>query len=70
VSVPSHHHQAVDEHPGYRVVARDDDGVKQAMEADGERFAVGVQWHPETADDPGVFLGLVAAAQEYAARRA
>ena len=69
LTVPSHHHQAVDEHPGFRVVARDGDGVVQAMEADGDRFAVGVQWHPETADDSGVFDGLVAAARERAARR-
>lgn len=69
LTVPSHHHQAVDAHPGYRVVARDADGVAQAMEADGDRFAVGVQWHPETADDLGVFEGLVAAAREHAARR-
>lgn len=67
--VPSHHHQAVAEHPGYRIVARDADGVAQAMEAEGDRFAIGVQWHPETADDPGVFDGLVAAARERAARR-
>lgn len=70
LTVPSHHHQAVAEHPGYRVVARDADGVVQAMEADGARFAVGVQWHPETDDDSGVFDGLVAAAGERAARRA
>ena len=69
LTVPSHHHQAVDAHPGFRVVARDGDGVVQAMEADGDRFAVGVQWHPETADDSGVFDGLVAAAREHAARR-
>ncbi|MGQ7311078.1 gamma-glutamyl-gamma-aminobutyrate hydrolase family protein [Microbacterium arabinogalactanolyticum] len=69
LTVPSHHHQAVEEHPGFRVVARDGDGVAQAMEADGERFAVGVQWHPETAADMGVFEGLVAAARERAARR-
>lgn len=69
LSVPSHHHQAVDAHPGFRIVARDGDGVAQAMEADGDRFAVGVQWHPETADDSGVFDGLVAAARERAARR-
>jgi len=68
--VPSHHHQSVAEHPGYRVVARDADGVAQAMEAAGDRFAVGVQWHPETDDDSGVFDGLVTAAAEHAARRA
>lgn len=69
LTVPSHHHQAVDQHPGYRVVARDGDGIPQAMEADGDRFAVGVQWHPETDEDAGLFEGLVAAAREHAARR-
>lgn len=70
LTVPSHHHQAVAEHPGYRVVARDGDGVPQAMEAHGDRFAVGVQWHPETVEDSGLFEGLVAAAREHVARRA
>jgi len=51
-------------HPGYRPVAHDADGVLQAMEAEGERFAVGVQWHPETDEDPGLFDGLIAAARE------
>ena len=64
VTVPVHHHQAVAEHPGYRAVAHDADGVLQAMEQDGDRFAVGVQWHPETDDDPALFEGLVAAARE------
>lgn len=69
LTVPSHHHQAVAEHPGFRIAAQDADGVTQAIEADGDRFAVGVQWHPETADDLGVFQGLVVAARERAARR-
>jgi len=69
VVVPCHHHQAVDRHPGFTATARDGDGVLQAMEAEGERFQIGVQWHPETADDPGLFEGLVAAARERAARR-
>ncbi len=69
IAVPVHHHQAVAQHPGYRPVAHDADGVLQAMEAEGDRFAVGVQWHPETDDDPGLFDGLVAAARERAAAR-
>ncbi|MBS1696873.1 MAG: gamma-glutamyl-gamma-aminobutyrate hydrolase family protein [Actinobacteria bacterium] len=64
VTVPVHHHQAVAAHPGYRAVAHDADGVLQAMEGEGDRFAVGVQWHPETDDDPALFDGLVAAARE------
>jgi len=64
ITVPVHHHQAVAEHPGYRPVAHDTDGVLQAMEGEGDRFAVGVQWHPETDQDPGLFDGLIAAAKE------
>ncbi|MGN6197272.1 gamma-glutamyl-gamma-aminobutyrate hydrolase family protein, partial [Humibacter sp.] len=64
-TVASHHHQAVAEHPGFLAAARDDDGVLQAMEAPGERFAVAVQWHPEQHDDAGLFAGLVAAARRY-----
>jgi putative glutamine amidotransferase len=36
------------------------------MEAPGERFAVAVQWHPETGDEPGLFRGLADAAREWA----
>ncbi|MFJ4166631.1 gamma-glutamyl-gamma-aminobutyrate hydrolase family protein [Microbacterium sp. NPDC089698] len=64
LTVPVHHHQAVAQHPGYLPVAHDADGVLQAMEAEGDRFAVGVQWHPETDEDPGLFDGLIAAAKE------
>lgn len=64
LTVPVHHHQAVAQHPGYRAAAHDADGVLQAMEREGARFAVGVQWHPETDDDPALFEGLVAAARE------
>jgi putative glutamine amidotransferase len=67
-TVASHHHQAVAEHPGFLPAARDDDGVLQAMEAPGERFAVAVQWHPEQHDDAGLFAGLVAAARRYRTR--
>lgn len=69
LTVPVHHHQAVAAHPGYRATAHDGDGVLQAMEGEGDRFAVGVQWHPETDDDPGLFDGLVAAARERMAAR-
>lgn len=43
------HHQAIDRlGDGLRVVARDENGVIQGIEAaDGRRFAFGVQWHPE-----------------------
>ena len=50
VTVNSHHHQAVDAVPGgLRVTARADDGVIEALEADGGSFVLAVQWHPEMA---------------------
>ena len=47
--VNSRHHQAVDRlGAGLRVTARSvPDGVVEALEVSGKRFAVGVQWHPE-----------------------
>jgi len=39
------------------------------METTGERFCVGVQWHPETAADVGLLAGLVRAAAAYRADR-
>lgn len=68
VVAPCHHHQAVEQHPGYVATARDADGVLQAMEQEGDVFRVAVQWHPETGDDPGLFTGLVAAAASFASR--
>ena len=60
--VACHHHQAVREHPGFTAAAFAADGTLEAMEAAGDRFAVGVQWHPETRADAGLFRGLVEAA--------
>lgn len=60
--VGCHHHQSVASHPGLRAVAYADDGILEAIEADGDRFVVGVQWHPETRADAGLFRGLVRAA--------
>jgi putative glutamine amidotransferase len=46
--VNSLHHQAVaDPGDGLRVSATAPDGVVEAVEAPGDHFAVGVQWHPE-----------------------
>ncbi len=42
------HHQSVDRlGKDLRIVARDEAGIVQAIEAAGERFILGVQWHPE-----------------------
>jgi putative glutamine amidotransferase len=46
--VNSSHHQAVARSgEGLRVSGRAPDGVIEAIEAEGERFCLGVQWHPE-----------------------
>jgi len=63
VSGACHHHQAVAAHPGYVATAHDADGVLQAMESEGDRFRVAVQWHPEVGGDAGLFRGLVEAAR-------
>ena len=48
IQVNSLHHQAVDRvGSGLRVVARADDGTVEALEMEGARHAMGVQWHPE-----------------------
>ncbi len=57
------HHQAVDRlGAGLVVTARGEDGVVEAVELPGHRFALGVQWHPEETGDRRLFEGLVAAA--------
>jgi putative glutamine amidotransferase len=46
--IMSWHHQAVDGlGEGLRVTARAGDGVIEALEPEGEGWAVAVQWHPE-----------------------
>jgi putative glutamine amidotransferase len=62
VSVHCHHHQSVRSHPGYEAVAHADDGTLEAMEAEGNRFCLAVQWHPEMGRDQRLFDALVKAA--------
>ncbi len=64
LSVTCHHHQSVHSHPGYLASAHAADGTLEAMELEGRRFCVAVQWHPETADDVGLLAGLVRAAAD------
>lgn len=64
VKVNSLHHQAVDRPgEGVRVVARDDDGVVEAVEVEGRDRILGVQWHPEMLlgepDNDALFRWLV-----------
>jgi putative glutamine amidotransferase len=69
LAVNCHHHQSVRAHPGFVPAAHAADGTLEAMESDGERFCVAVQWHPETAADVGLLAGLVRAAAAYATDR-
>jgi putative glutamine amidotransferase len=64
----SHHHQGVDRvGDGFRVTGwAEMDELPEAIELDGNRFALGVQWHPE-ADEAS---RLIAALVEEAAARA
>ena len=68
------HHQSVDRlGRGLRVVARDQIGIVQGIEACDREFMVGVQWHPEflvaDAGQQGLFGALVRAAEPAAETR-
>lgn len=70
IDVPSFHHQALGSGAdGIVVSGRAPDGVIEAIEVPGHRFAVGVQWHPERAPESAptraLFSRFVAAAAAY-----
>ncbi len=58
LNVNSLHHQAIERISlQLDVLARSKDGVIEAVGHTGNRFAIGVQWHPEELhDDPSAFL--------------
>ncbi|MET7637419.1 gamma-glutamyl-gamma-aminobutyrate hydrolase family protein [Streptomyces sp. NPDC005438] len=61
--VPTYHHQCVDRlGRGLVASAHAEDGTVEAVELPGERWVLGVQWHPEMGQDARVMAGLVAAA--------
>jgi putative glutamine amidotransferase len=71
LEVNSFHHQAIDRlGSGLEPVAWSDDGVVEAVEAPGDAFTLGVQWHAEClterAEQARLFSGLVDAAGEHA----
>jgi gamma-glutamyl-gamma-aminobutyrate hydrolase PuuD len=69
-TVHSHHHQGIRRlAPGLVAAARAEDGLVEALEAPGRRFAVGVLWHPEAGEDARLFDGLVAEARRYREER-
>lgn len=64
LGVNSFHHQAVrNPGDGFTVTAVSGDGVTEAIEKDGSRFVVGVQWHPEmmydSTEQQKIFQALV-----------
>lgn len=61
--VNSSHHQSVKVSP-LTIAARDENGVTEAIESVGERFVVGVQWHPERMEDERLFAAFAAACQK------
>ena len=66
--VKSHHHQGFGRlGRGLRPSAWADDGTVEAIEDPGRRFALGVLWHPEVAEDLAVFEALVEEARRYRA---
>jgi putative glutamine amidotransferase len=66
-AVISEHHQAVDRlGAGLRVTSLAPDGLVEALEVPGHRFALGVQWHPERCTD-GVGARTAAALVDAAA---
>lgn len=54
ITVNSNHHQGIDPNhigKGFKVVARAEDGVIEAMELEGEQMVLAIQWHPERITD-------------------
>ena len=48
LDVNSHHHQAIKElAPGFKVIAKTEGEIVEAIEAVDKDFVIGVQWHPE-----------------------
>jgi putative glutamine amidotransferase len=70
LQAPAAHHQAINRiGSGLLTVAWTEDQVVEAVELQGHRFGLGVQWHPEEGDDLRIFEALVTAAAA-AARQA
>ncbi len=71
LSVNSIHHQGIGRvGDGLQAVAWADDGSVEGVEISGQRFAVGVQWHPEMLEDQPEQQGLFRSLVDHARRRA
>lgn len=54
IVVNSNHHQGIDPNfigTGFKIVAKADDGVIEAMELDSKQMVLAIQWHPERITD-------------------
>lgn len=51
ISVNSRHHDTVINENFFKVEARSDDGIIEAISLNDYKFIFGVQWHPEDMDD-------------------
>lgn len=69
--IKSHHHQGVEEiGDGLEVTGVSVlDELPEAIEAYGQRFILGVQWHPEADERSKMIAALVKAADEYRSAR-
>jgi gamma-glutamyl-gamma-aminobutyrate hydrolase PuuD len=68
---PASHHQAIDGiGTGLLAVAWTHDQVVEAVELEGHRFCLGVQWNPEDGDDPRLLEALVTTAEAAGAQAA
>jgi putative glutamine amidotransferase len=65
-TVNSSHHQAVADPGTLTVTGYAEDGTVEVLEDPASDFVLGVQWHPEMADDPRLFEALVEAARRRA----
>ena len=67
IAVNSFHHQAVDEPgPRFRIIARSDDNIIEAIESTEYKSIMGVQWHPECLENgQPIFSWLVKEASCY-----
>ena len=70
VQVNTYHHQAIKQlAPAFVVTARTDDGIIEGIARPGQRFVVGVQFHPEKMRDEGAGFNAVYAQFVQAARK-
>ena len=67
IDVNSFHHQAVDKPgPRFRIIARSDDNIIEAIESTEYKSIMGVQWHPECLENgQPIFSWLVKEASCY-----